>query len=217
MFVCFSPCRTDLWIIIIIIIDPSESQWSEACPRAAMFSRDVTKREVSSLFSVVAGCGAVREVRGPTLPLRFFLLFFLADHGRVSKTTPNLSRTFPEPSRRCFSSLAFPWWLNRTCASLLPPLPPPVCCCLLVNRNVFPPQNVPLAPPRSIFPLLARRLSLVFRFVLDLFWLQVSRAKSDDSAAGFDWPKSRDNCKYTYRGGFSGFGGCRRTPCRFIS
>ncbi|TMS01124.1 Polypyrimidine tract-binding protein 3 [Larimichthys crocea] len=55
-----------------------------------MFSRDVTKREVSSLFSTVAAAARATQT---TLPLfiLLFILFLLADHGRESVFTSSIS------------------------------------------------------------------------------------------------------------------------------
>ncbi|XP_027137965.1 polypyrimidine tract-binding protein 3 [Larimichthys crocea] len=55
-----------------------------------MFSRDVTKREVSSLFSTVAAAARATQT---TLPLFIilFILFLLADHGRESVFTSSIS------------------------------------------------------------------------------------------------------------------------------
>lgn len=69
---------------------------------------------------LLLGCGAVGSRTKTTPPLHFFLLLFAADHGRVSDgTQARSSADAPPPFFASLPSpLAFPWWLNRTCASL---------------------------------------------------------------------------------------------------
>lgn len=97
----YLPVQTEL----SIAIDPSVSLVWGVSARAAMFSRDVTKREVSSLFSAVAVLTAVRYARGPK-QLLLSLLPPLHPRGpwtgERGETTPNLSRH----SRRRFFLLS---------------------------------------------------------------------------------------------------------------
>lgn len=132
------------------------------------------RHQTGSELVVLHGCclAAVLSARGPKQ-----LFLSSSSSSSSSRTMDGWARGHsPEPSptsRRCFaflpSSLAFPWWLNRTCASLWRQPLAHVCCCLLVYRNVFLPQNHLFSSPLSIFPLITRSLSLVFRLFLVLF------------------------------------------------
>lgn len=169
--------------------------WGVA-PRAAMFCRDVTKREVSSLFSMVAVW--LRWVR-------------LADQNQLVLPSPSSTQTMDgwapghgpptlhrrpaslSPSFR--SSLAFPWRLNRTCASLwrqpLALVVVVVCCCLFVEAPPFPSNRLSACDLRPLIRHVPC-LSSTFRVLSVFVWLEVSRAKTNDWAAAFDRQKSRD-------------------------
>lgn len=150
-----------------------------------MFSRDVIKREVSSLFSVVAAwlrCGAGGSRTKTTLPP------LPPPRGPWTGERGNASRTFPPqlflpsclPPSRFLGDRTAPARASGVNQS------PQLVVVYLFTCNIFPPQD-PLhifAAGRVPAPhaLLVARASLFF-FLLVLFWLKVSRAKSDDSAA----------------------------------
>lgn len=147
--------------------------WGVA-PRAAMFCRDVTKREVSSLFSMVA------------VWLRWLRL---ADQNQLVLASPPSARTMDgwargharqafrrrpaplSPSSR--SSLSFPWRLNRTCASLWrQPLAlvmiVVVVVCLFVEAPPFPSDRLSacgLRPLARHVPCLSSTLRVLSVFV----------------------------------------------------
>lgn len=89
--------------------------------------------------------------------------------GWARETSRAFTRTFP-PLFSCFpSTLAFPWWLNRTCASP----------CRLSRPFVAVYRRFPALrrAPHSRGPTCRSRCAFLFV----LFWLKVSRANSGDT------------------------------------
>lgn len=193
----FSLFKSSYWLLSILLY-----LWSEACPPEPPCSPVTSPNGKWARCSpwLLPGCGAVGSRTKTTLPLLFFLIFLLADHGRVSARTQ--SRTFADvPPLFCLPSV-LPCVSLVTEPHLREPLASTPRSCLLLFTCL--PKRLPSTQPSLLltafhFPahhaLFVARVSPFSGFV----WLKVSRAKSNDSAVGFDWLKSRDNCVYTYR------------------
>lgn len=150
-----------------------------------MFSRDVIKREVSSSFSTVAAwlrSGRLADQNNsfscPHLPL--------PPRGPWTGERVDTSRTFPplffHPDVLSRVSLVTEPHLREPLAS-----EPPARALVVVHRF-----SDTFSRHRTFSPLVRSPSRSRCPNILVLFWLKVSRANSDDSAAGFDWLKSRD-------------------------
>lgn len=161
-----------------------------------MLSCDVTKREVSSSFSMVAAW--LRRARladekhlALLLPRHRPWTGEREQHGSKTRRRPaTLSPSFR-------SSLGFPWRLNRTCASLWrQPLAAAVVVvvCVFVEAPPFPPKRFPSCGLRRLIRHLPFSPS---RSVLRLLWVEKCLERGRTIAAGFDRRKSRDISQYT--------------------
>lgn len=136
-------------------IDYYRSCRAEAYSRAAILFRDVTKREVSPLFSMVAawlrsGRLADQNNYTPYLPLH--------RHGPWTGERGETSRTLSSPSPPTVlypSFLAFPWWLT--------PLVSPPACLLWCPRS---PKRSPATDRPILVRSFRRSCDLFLRFVL---------------------------------------------------
>lgn len=171
---------------------------SEVCPPDAMFCRDVTKREVSSLFSLVAAW--LRRLADQNNSFSAALPP-LPQHGPWTGENGKPSRTFSEPFPPHFylpSSLRFLGDWTAPARASGAPLP---ACLLLVFTEMLSQSPVFLLLARC---LVARALRCAVQLCSVLFgsaW--TCHGATVATAAVFYYLKSRDMCVFTQRASLS--------------